>query len=147
MKRLADKVAIVTGSSTGIGRGIAERLAAEGAKVVVNGRHGETVESVTQAIRASGAQAIAVIADVGYREQVDRLFDETVRAFGGVDILVNNAGYPTTGGHFLEMEEAFWDEVLRTNLKGTYLCSQRAAQLMVEQDRPGSIISISSFGG
>ncbi len=145
--RLAGKVAIVTGSGTGIGRGIAERLAAEGARVVVNGRHAETVEPVAQAIRASGAQAIGVIADVGYREQVDRLFDEAVRAFGGVDILVNNAGYPTTGGHFLEMEEAFWDEVLRTNLKGTYLCSQRAAHLMVDQDRAGSIISISSFGG
>jgi 3-oxoacyl-[acyl-carrier protein] reductase len=144
--RLADKVAVVTGSGTGIGRGIAERLAAEGATVVVTGRRPETIEPVAQALRSAGAEAIAVRADVGYREQVDRLFAETVRAFGGVDILVNNAGYPTTGAHFLEMEESFWDEVLRTNLKGTYLCSQRAAQLMVDQDRAGSIISVSSFG-
>lgn len=144
--RLAGKVAIVTGSSTGIGRGIAERLAAEGARVVVNGRHAETVEPVAQALRSGGAQAIAVTADVGYREQVERLFDETVRAFGGVDLLVNNAGWASPGAHFLELEEAEWDDVLRTNLKGVYLCSRRAAQLMVDQDRPGSIIAISSFG-
>lgn len=140
------KVAVVTGSSRGIGRGIAERLAAEGARVVVNGRHRETIEPVAEAVRASGGEALAVAADVGYREGVDRLFGETVRAFGGVDILVNNAGWANPVVHFLEMDEEHWDTVIRTNLKSVYLCSSRAARLMVEQGRPGSLISISSFG-
>jgi 3-oxoacyl-[acyl-carrier protein] reductase len=137
---------VITGSSRGIGRGIAERLAAEGAQVVINGRHPETVNPVAQALRAAGAEAIAVIADVGVREQVDRLFEETVAVFGGVDILVNNAAWTGQMAHFLEMDEHHWDTALRTNLKSVYLCSHRAANLMVNQERPGSIISISSFG-
>lgn len=145
--RLAGKVAIVTGSSRGIGRGIAERLAAEGAKVVVNGRHRQTIEPVAESLRASGADALAVAADVGYKGDVERLFEETVRAFGGVDILVNNAGWASPEAHFLEMDEEHWDTVIRTNLKSVYLCSHRAANLMVDQGRRGSIISISSFGG
>lgn len=145
-RRLVGKTAVITGSSRGIGRGIAERLAAEGAQVVINGRHPETVNPVAQALRAAGAEAIAVIADVGVREQVDRLFEETVAVFGGVDILVNNAAWTGQMAHFLEMDEHHWDTALRTNLKSVYLCSHRAANLMVNQERPGSIISISSFG-
>ena len=144
-RRLVGKVAVVTGSSRGIGRGIAERLAAEGAKVVVNGRRAEALEPVSRALRAAGAEALAVTADVGVREQVDRLFAETVAAFGGVDILVNNAAWTGQMAHFLEMDERHWDTALRTNLKSVYLCAHRAANLMVDQERPGSIISISSF--
>lgn len=143
--RLVDKVAVVTGSSRGIGRGIAARLAAEGAKVVVNGRSAESVDLVAWDLRAAGSDVLAVAADVGYKDQVDRLFEETVRAFGGVDILVNNAGWASAKMHFLEMDEEHWDFVLRTNLKSVFLCSRRAADLMVDQDRAGSIINISSF--
>ncbi len=146
-RRLVGKVAVVTGSSRGIGRGIAERLAAEGAKVVINGRHPETVEPVARGLRAAGAETIAVTADVGVREQVDRLFAETVAVFGGVDILVNNAAWTGQMAHFLELDEHHWDTALRTNLKSVYLCSHRAANLMVDQERAGSIISISSFSG
>ena len=142
---LKDRVAIVTGSSRGIGRGIAERFAAEGARVVVNGRSAETSEPVAQALRAGGAQAIAVAADVGSAQDVERLFDETLRAFGTVDVLVNNAAWASPVAHFLEMDEAHWDTVIRTNLKSLYLCCSRAARLMVDQRRPGSIINISSF--
>jgi NAD(P)-dependent dehydrogenase (short-subunit alcohol dehydrogenase family) len=144
--RLQEKVAVVTGSSAGIGRGIAERLAAEGARVVINGRDLRRLEPVAQVIRSGGGEVLAVAADVGYREEVERLFDETLRAFGGVDILVNNAGWASPVAHFLEMDEKHWDTVIRTNLKSVYLCSHRAARLMVEQGRRGSIISISSFG-
>lgn len=143
--KLEGKVAIVTGSSRGIGRGIADRLAAEGAKVVVNGRNLETIEPVAGALRSAGAEALAVVADVGYMDQVDQMFDEVQRRFGAVDILVNNAGWASPVAHFLELDERHWDTVIRTNLKSVYLCSRRAANLMVDQGRAGSIISISSF--
>jgi 3-oxoacyl-[acyl-carrier protein] reductase len=142
---LSNKVAIVTGSSRGIGRGIAARLAAEGVRVVVNGRRAETIEPVAASLRQGGAQAIAVAADVGLTPDVDRLFKETVNAFGGVDILVNNAAWASPIAHFLEMDEEHWDAVIRTNLRSIFLCSSRAARLMVDQQRAGSIISISSF--
>jgi 3-oxoacyl-[acyl-carrier protein] reductase len=137
---------MVTGSSRGIGRGIADRLAAEGARVVINGRDAATVEPVAQALRGAGVEAIAIAADVGVRAQVDRLFDETMAVFGGVDILVNNAACTDQMAHFLELDEQHWDTVLRANLKSVYLCAHRAANLMVDQGRAGSIISISSFG-
>jgi len=142
---MKDKVAIVTGSSRGIGRGIAERLAAEGASVVVNGRHLDSIEPVVESIRAKGGQALPVVADVGVTADVDRLFSETVRAYGGLDVLVNNAAYSNPVAHFLEMDEDHWDRVIRSNLKSVYLCSHRAAKLMVEQGKKGCIISISSF--
>jgi NAD(P)-dependent dehydrogenase (short-subunit alcohol dehydrogenase family) len=143
--RLRGKVAIVTGSSRGIGRGIVKRLASEGAKVVINGRHPEALEQVALELRASGAEVLTVSGDVGYREDVDRLFDETVRTFGGVNILVNNVGWTTPKVHFLETSEELWDTMLRTNLKSVYLCCHRAANLMVDQRCPGSLINVSSF--
>ena len=145
MLNLRDKVAIVTGSSRGIGRGIAERLAAEGARVVVNGRQQETIEPVARALSATGAQAIAVAADVGLADDVKRLFDATHDAFGGVDVLVNNAAWASPTAHFLEMDEAHWDTVIRSNLKSVFLCCSRAAHTMVDQGRAGSIVNISSF--
>lgn len=148
--KLHGKVAVVTGSSRGIGRGVAARLAAEGCRLVVNGHPSEgreKVDAVATEIRSMGGEAIAVAADVGYREEVDRLFDATMRAYGGIDILVNNAGLTTAIAHVLELDEPLWDMVIRTNLKSVYLCSHRAANLMVDAGRPGSIISMSSFGG
>jgi NAD(P)-dependent dehydrogenase (short-subunit alcohol dehydrogenase family) len=144
--RLAGKVAVVTGSSRGIGRGIADRLAAEGAHLVVNGRSRETIERVATEIRETGARVIPVVADVGIREDVDRLFAVTVGEYGSIDILVNNAGWANPLSHFIEMDEDLWDSVMRTNLKSVFLCSLRAANLMVDQGRGGSIVNISSFG-
>jgi 3-oxoacyl-[acyl-carrier protein] reductase len=142
---LKDKVAIVTGSSRGIGRGIADRLAAEGARVVVNGRDPATIEPVARALTDSGARAIAVAADVGLADDVNRLFDATLEAFGTVDVLVNNAAWASPNAHFLEMDEAHWDTVIQTNLKSVFLCCSRAAHIMVDQGRAGSIVNISSF--
>ncbi len=143
---LKDKVAIVTGSTKGIGRGIVLRFAQEGAKVVVNGRKPEEVEALVNQIVADGGHAIGVVADVMYEDQVQRLFDETLRAFGTVDILVNNA---QTGvgkgdrGPFLKMRAEGWDEYVRLNMGCLFYCTHRAAQIMAEK-RHGAIVNISS---
>jgi 3-oxoacyl-[acyl-carrier protein] reductase len=143
---LSGRVAIVTGSSQGIGRGVAERLAAEGCRIVVNGLDDGKPETVAEALRASGAEAIAVPADVGVAAEADRVFETAVRAFGGVDVLVNNAGWAEPISHLLEMTEEHWDRVMRTNLKSVFLFTRRAADLMVDQGRGGAVVSVSSWG-
>jgi 3-oxoacyl-[acyl-carrier protein] reductase len=143
---LAGKVALVTGSSQGIGRAIAERLAAEGCRIVVNGLDDGKPEAVAAALRASGTRAIAVPADVGLAAEADRVFEVTVREFGGLDVLVNNAGWAEPVSHLLEMTEEHWDTVLRTNLKSVFLFTRRAADLMVDRGAGGAVVSISSWG-
>lgn len=143
---LHDRVALVTGSSRGVGRGIARRLAEEGAQVVMNGRDAAVLAAAVADVRSAGGDVTGIVADVGFGQDVDRLFAEALTAYGRIDILVNNAGLSNSKGvmHFLEMDEAHWDEVIRTNLKSVFLCSSRAAALMVRQTS-GTIINISSF--
>ncbi|MCL4369785.1 MAG: SDR family oxidoreductase [Chloroflexi bacterium] len=143
---LKDKVAVVTGSTKGIGRGIVRRFAREGAKVVVNGRNPAEVDALVSEIKADGSQVIGVVADVTQEPQVQRLFDETLRAFGTVDILVNNAQtYVNKGekGPFLKMTSAGWDEYVRLNMGALFYCTHRAAQIMAEK-RHGAIVNMSS---
>src|SRR6266851_332346 len=148
MGRLDGKVAIVTGSSRGIGKATALRMAAEGARVVVHGKtDGGRLGPIVAEIAKGGGTAIAVAADLGDEAAVNRLFDETVRAFGTVDVLVNNAAWSDPKAHLLEMDAKHWDEVLRSNLRSVFLCTHRAAKIMVEQKKSGSIINITSFGG
>ncbi|HXM58378.1 MAG TPA: glucose 1-dehydrogenase [Candidatus Dormibacteraeota bacterium] len=143
---LTGKVAVVTGSSQGIGRAIAERLAAEGCRIVVNGLDDGKPERAAAALRAAGTEAIAVPADVGLAAGADAVLEAAVREFGGVDVLVNNAGWAEPISHLLEMTEEHWDTVLRTNLKSVFLFTRRAADLMVERGRGGAVVSISSWG-
>lgn len=147
---LAGKVAVVTGSSRGIGLGIALRLAKEGARVVINSRTPEAVEVATQSLRELGANAIGVPADVGRTEDVNRLFDETLRAFDTVDVMVNNAAI-LSRRHIFDGDEAFLDAELAANIRGPYLCAHRAAAIMRDASHGvghgGSIIHISSVGG
>jgi NAD(P)-dependent dehydrogenase (short-subunit alcohol dehydrogenase family) len=146
--RLKGKVAIVTGSSRGIGKATAVRLAAEGARVVVHGKtDGGRLAAIVDRITHDGHQAIAVAADVGDEQDVERLFSETVRAFGTVDVLVNNAAWSDPKAHLLEMDAGHWDAVIRSNLRSVYLCTHRAATLMVAQHKTGSIVNLTSFGG
>lgn len=145
---LEDKVAVITGSSKGIGRGIAHRFAREGAKIVVNGRSPDAVERTTAEIRALGAPVISVVADVTARSDVDRLFDETVKAFGTVDILVNNAQTPVNRGErgpFLSMTPDGWDAYVAANMGALFYCTYRAAHIMAPRRR-GAIVNISSNG-
>jgi L-rhamnose 1-dehydrogenase len=144
--RLKGKVAIVTGGSRGIGRGISIGLGAAGADVAVNYLRGnqKQAEEVAEQVQKAGGRAIAVRADVADRGEVEDMFATVRREFGGVDILVNNAGI-CPFHDFLTMPEELWDQVQAVNLKGTFLCSQAAARLMVEQGRGGRIISISSI--
>jgi 3-oxoacyl-[acyl-carrier protein] reductase len=143
---LNDKVAIITGSSRGIGAAIAKELAAQGATVVVNYRQrAEEAKAVLAGITACGGQAIAIQADVSDLAAAQRLLKETLDHFGRVDILVNNAG-TTRDTLTLMMSENDWDTVIQTNLKSAFNCSKAALKPMVKQ-RSGRIINISSVSG
>src|SRR3954464_6131014 len=117
MARLDGLVAVVTGAGSGIGRGIAERFAREGARVVANDVNAEALEAV-----AADTGALAVVADVSSSADVDWLFTTTLETHGRVDVLVNNAGLIDVERHFLEADEEWWDRVLGVNLKGQFLC-------------------------
>ena len=143
---LAGKVAIVTGSSRGIGKSIAMRLAKEGMKVVINGRTAETVEATTAELVGLGAQTIGVAADQSTTAGVERIFEETLAAFGTVHLVVNNAAN-LKRSHFFDVDEALLDSSLATNIRGPYLCAYYAARQMRDAGHGGNIIHISSVGG
>ena len=140
------KIAVVTGSGSGLGTGIALRFAEAGAQVVVNYRSSKSgAQKVVAEITAAGGEAIAVQADVSRKMDVLRLMDQTVQQFGRIDILINNAGiYPLSP--LLDMTEEEWDQVLDSNLRGTFLCTQAAAKVMIAQGS-GAIVNISSIEG
>jgi len=142
--KLQGKIALVTGAGKGIGTGIAQRLAEEGADVALNYAHStQGAERAAKAIRAMGRRAITVCADVSKAAEVQAMVARTVSELGRLDILVNNAGVDPHI-HLLEMTEEQWDWVLDTNLKGTFLCSQAAAREMLKTGG-GKIIIISSI--
>lgn len=143
--KLAEKVAIVTGSTRGIGQAIAEELARQGAKVVISGRNGERAQQVAAAIQEAGGEAIAVQADVSHMEDAQRLVKETLERWGRIDILVNNAGI-TRDNLLLRMSEEEWDTVLQVNLKGAFNCTKSVTRQMMKQ-RQGRIINITSVVG
>ena len=142
--RFTGMVVLVTGAGHGIGRAVAERFGQEGARVVVNDV-APTADAVAQAIAAAEGEAIGVVADVSRKADVDRLFDTALDRFSDVNVLVNCAGLVNESRHFFDGDEAWWDRVLDVNLKGVYLCSDRAARLMARR-KGGSIISMSSGG-
>jgi 3-oxoacyl-[acyl-carrier protein] reductase len=145
-KRLEDRVAIVTGSSRGIGKAIAERFAAEGAKVTVNWVGSEReAQGVVDSIKSGGGEALSVRADVSKSAEVKSLVRATIDHFGRVDILVNNAGVMVTKS-VLEATEDDWDRTIDVNLKGAYLCSKEVAPIMLRQEA-GKIIMMSSNSG
>lgn len=143
---LKGKVALVTGSSRGIGRGIALALAEAGADVVVNCMGNvDAAEEVAEKIRAFGRKALVVKANVSEADQVKMLFDKVVEEFGRLDILVNNAGTSQDKDIF-EMTYEDWDRIIKTNLTSGMLCSKAAMEIMKEQ-KSGRIMFISSVVG
>lgn len=143
--RLKNKVALVTGASSGIGKGIAIRFAAEGAHVIINYRPGSPhEEAAANEIAASlTPQAIAVAADVSQRIEVERMMEASLAAFGRLDIAVCNAGI-CPEQPFLEITDDGWNQVLDVNLYGAFVVSQLAARQMVKQGEGGKIIFTSS---
>jgi NAD(P)-dependent dehydrogenase (short-subunit alcohol dehydrogenase family) len=145
MKRLEGKTAFVTGGGTGIGRGIALALAEEGVSVVVCGRRLHRLEETMEAIRNQGGNALAIQADVSKEEDIKRLVQATLEAYGRIDILVNNAGVGG-GDDTHQMEAADWDYVMSVNLRGVFLFTRHVLPHMRRQ-RSGHIINISSESG
>ena len=145
MQQLENKVAIVTGTSSGIGKAIALAFAREGAAVMVDylGNQ-DDAEAVVAQIEDAGGKALAVRADVTGQEDVENLVRETVEEFGRLDIMVNNAGIEDQMP-FLKTPLEVWDKVISVNLTGPWLGCQEAAKRMVDQGGPGRIINISSI--
>lgn len=144
--RLDGKAAVVTGGTKGIGYAIAMMFAAFGAKVVVSSRHQEECGAVAEQINGLGGRSIGIAADVGKTAGVKQLMGKTVERFGDLDILVNCAGVAVTKP-ILQMEEADYDRVMDTNLRGVFFASKEAAAVMVEKGHGGRIIQIASIGG
>jgi len=145
-KALEGQVALVTGGAKRIGRSIALRLAADGAAIAVNYATSKNeAESLVREIRAGGAKAIAIQADVSKRAEVEEMTAAVERELGRLDILVNNAG-TFFRAKFEDLTDEQWDRIMDANLKSQFLCSQLAAPIMKRQGR-GRIINISSLGG
>lgn len=139
-----EKVALVTGASKGVGRGIAYGLAEAGWDIVVNYHSDLTGAQETQAvIEKMGRRCHIIGGDVGSKEAVQAMFDSLMEVFGRLDCLVNNAGRQTWAP-LLDLEEEDWDRTIRTNLKGSFLCTQVAGRIMRDAGRGGSIINIGS---
>ena len=143
--RLKDKVALVTGAGSGIGKAIAMRFAAEGARVAINYRPGgkHSGSEVQEEIAKKGQTALAIPANVDKREEVERMVLEIVKKFGRLDIAVSNAGIEIKRG-FLEITDEEWNKVIDVNLYGSFLVSQIVARQMVKQGKGGKIIFVSS---
>src|SRR5947208_5992894 len=155
MKGLQDKVALVTGGSSGIGQAIAIRLGEEGANVAINyvGRpegavttreaieHG--VEMCVKKVTEAGGRPIVVEADVSDEQAVTQMYDQVMREYGRLDILVNNAGIQIAGDSD-ELSAADFDKVLAVNLRGAFLCARQAVRSFLSTERPGVIVNVSS---
>ncbi|MFL5661923.1 MAG: SDR family oxidoreductase [Ktedonobacteraceae bacterium] len=142
--QLDQKVAIVTGSDSGIGRAIAIQFAQEGAAVVINYAHAQDkAEQVREIIERNNGKALVIQADVSQYQQAMGLIQQTVEHFNRLDIMVNNAGMEIHNA-FLDVTEEQWDRVLSVDLKGAFFCAQAAAREMVKRKTAGRIINISS---
>lgn len=142
---LVGKVAIVTGSGTGIGKAIALELARAGADIAVVEIDSKSSESTASEVKTIGRRVLEVVGDIQERRQVDHLIQRTLGEFGGIDILVNNVGGLTKFEPLIEMSEETWDGVFRLNVKTAFMCSQAVGRVMIEKKAKGSIVNLSSI--
>jgi len=143
--RLQDKVALITGSDSGIGAATAAVFASEGADVVINYLHDADGAAKTRdAVEAAGRKAVVVQADISVEADVTRLFDEAITMFGRVDILMNNAGVDASGAPVAELSTEVWDKAIRTNVYGAFFCCRRFVQLRTAAGGGGKIINVTS---
>ena len=146
MQRLAGKVAVVTGSSSGIGKAVALRFGEEGAKVVVAARRKALCQQTAKQICGKGGEAFVIQTDVSHERQVEMLYEKTVQQYGRVDIAINNAGI-FGGRRIAETTTSSFDEVMGVNLRGTFFCCRTAFKHMKTHGGGGVIINISSVAG
>jgi len=144
--RLAGKVAVVTGAARGIGRGIALRLASEGADVIVAEVDEAMAEATAREIEKKGRRALAVRCDVTKESDVQAVVARVLKEFSHIDILVNNAGTGQRVVETVDLDEGEWDRVMGVNIKGVFICSKHVGRQMMRQES-GRIISISSING
>jgi NAD(P)-dependent dehydrogenase (short-subunit alcohol dehydrogenase family) len=144
--RLDDNVAIVTGGARGIGRGIALRLADEGANIVIVELDEETAKTTAKEVESRGRRALVVVCDVTSSSDVQAMVGKTLSEFGHIDVLVNNAGLGQTVVETVDLDEAEWDRVMAVNITGVFICSKYVAREMIRQES-GKIVNISSVNG
>ena len=133
MKRLQDRITLVTGSSSGIGAAVAKSMAAEGAKVIINyARSANGANTVVEEIQANGGEAIALQADVSQEDQVKNMFQEIIAKFGTLDVLVSNAGLQQDA-NLVDMTLEQWNKVINVNLTGQFLCAKEAAKEFIRR--------------
>ncbi|HUV53084.1 MAG TPA: 3-oxoacyl-ACP reductase family protein [Dehalococcoidia bacterium] len=144
--RLQGKVAIVTGSTKGIGKAIAIGYAKEGATVIVCGRSEDLAKGLADELTKQGHKAVAMKMDVTSMDSINQVMDDVVRRFGRIDILVNNAGISPIWKRAEDTGKDAWDQIIATNLTGAFLCAQAVGNVMIKQ-KSGKIINMTSVGG
>ena len=144
MSDMHDKVALITGASSGIGRATAEAFAAQGAKVVLAARRADELAALSKAIVDRGGTATSVTTDVSLATDVERMVRHAIETFGRLDYAVNNAGTEGQFAGVVDLPEEEWDRVLDTNLKGTFLCLKYEARAMLAGGHGGAIVNVGS---
>ena len=144
MKTMKEKVVLITGASSGIGRATAEAFAAKGAHIVVAARRKEELDTLVASIEAMGGKASAIKTDVSVAKSVEQMVAHTIDVFGRLDYAVNNAGIEGKFNGITELSENDWDQVMDINLKGTFLCMKYEAKAMLHLGHGGAIVNIGS---